>query len=85
VSNQAQLNLVTGMRAFKGRPLLIVQGRQDETVPAAEVAPYSEGGRAAGASPFDHIHLDVDHNYTRPAMRKELASVVTAWLSKNCK
>jgi dipeptidyl aminopeptidase/acylaminoacyl peptidase len=85
VANQARLNLTSRMSAFKNRPLLIVQGKQDETVPADEVAPYSEGGRVAGASPFDHIHLDANHNYTLPGNRKELASVVAQWLTKNCR
>jgi len=84
VGNQARLNLTARLSALRGRPLLIVQGKQDTSVPAGDVAPYITGATAAGASPFDHVQIDADHNFTMTS-RQELASVVVGWLTKNCK
>ena len=83
-AHQARLDLRSRMARLKGRPVLIVQGRQDETVPAEEMAPYIEGAQAAGASPFDRLFMDANHNYTRPGNRAELATVVVNWLTKHC-
>jgi dipeptidyl aminopeptidase/acylaminoacyl peptidase len=84
VANQPRFDVVTRMSSVRGRPLLIVQAKQDETVPADEVAAYVDAARTAGAAPLDHVLVDANHNFTLDGNRKELASAVVSWMTKYC-
>ena len=85
VTNQPRFEVAARMGPLKGRPLLIVQAKQDATVLAAHVAQYVTAARAVGAAPFDHVEIDADHNFTPDVSRKELADVVVGWMAKHCK
>ena len=71
-ANQPLFDVAARMAPLKGRPLLIVQARQDETVPADEVGEYVDTARAVGVAPFNHVFVDADHNFTLEGNRKEL-------------
>jgi fermentation-respiration switch protein FrsA (DUF1100 family) len=73
------------MQSFKARPLLIVQGKRDQTVPADEVKPYVDAARAVAAQPFDHVLIDADHAFTLEGTRGELATAVMSWLTAHCR
>ena len=90
-ANQSLFDVATRLARLKGRPLLIVEAKQDETVTADDVAPYVTAARAAGVTPFEHAVIDTNHNFmidaehVDPVARKELASVVVTWMTKHCK
>lgn len=90
-ANQSLFDVGTRLTRLKGRPLLIVEAKRDETVAAAEIAAYVTAARAAGVTPFEHVVIDTDHNFmldaehVDPLARKELASVVVPWMTKHCK
>lgn len=85
LGNQSRLEIGNRMIAFKERPLLIVEAKQDQVVPAADVKPYVDAARAANASPLDHVLMDANHNFTLDGNRNELASMVASWTAKHCK
>lgn len=83
LANQQRVEVAHRLGPLKGRPLLIVQAKQDAAPTVAEaIAAYVEAARAAGVSPFEHVQIDGDHNFTEN--RKELASVVVSWVTKHC-
>lgn len=85
LGNQPRFDVARRMESLKGRPLLIVQGKQDETVPADDIKPYVDAARSVGVAPFDHVLIDANHGYTLDGNRRELASVVVNWITKHCK
>jgi fermentation-respiration switch protein FrsA (DUF1100 family) len=85
VANQPRFDVASRMGTLKGRPLLIVQAKQDETVPADDIVAYVDAARSFGAAPFAHIVIDANHNFTLERPRKELASEVVSWVTKYCR
>ena len=84
LENQPRFDVVSRMEPLKGRPLLIVQAAQDQSVPADDVNAYVAAARAAGAAPFDHVIIDANHRFDLEGNRAELASVVVSWITKHC-
>lgn len=85
LSNQPLLDVATRLDRLKGRPVMIVQAKQDAEVSAGDVAIYAAAVQAAGAAPFDHVVIDANHNFTLDGNRKELASAVVGWTLKHCR
>jgi dienelactone hydrolase len=85
LASQARIDVATRMEGLAGRPLLIVQAKQDATVPADDVGEYVAAARGTHASPFDHVMIDANHAFTLEGNRSELASVVTSWISRHCR
>jgi dipeptidyl aminopeptidase/acylaminoacyl peptidase len=85
LANQPRLDVARRMDRLEGRPLLIVQGKQDQSVPADDIKPYVDAARSVGLAPFDHVLIDANHNYTLDGNRNELASAVVNWITKHCK
>jgi uncharacterized protein len=84
LANQPRFDVARHMNGFKARPLLIVQAKRDQNVPADEVRSYVDAARAAGAQPFDHLLIDADHAFTLEGTRTELATAVVSWLTRHC-
>jgi dipeptidyl aminopeptidase/acylaminoacyl peptidase len=85
LANQPRFNLAARMPSLKGRPLLIIQAKRDETIPANEVLEYVDAARAAGVAPLEHVLVDANHSFSLENSRKELAAVVVGWVTRFCK
>ena len=67
------------MDRLKGRPLLIVSAE----LGGLHVEEYVEAATAAGVTPFSHVVLDADHDFSWN--RIELGTVVVDWLNQHCR
>ena len=84
LANERRVDVAAQMEQLRDRPLLIIQAKQDEVVPPEWVATYVDAARTAGASPFVHVEIDADHNFSLDGNRAELANVVVSWLTEHC-
>ena len=83
-AHQGRVDVAERFAALRGRPLLIVSGEHDALHTAISIDPFVKAARAGGATPFAHVSLDADHNFSREGNLEELSAVVVGWLTDHC-